>query len=80
MRVFEHCDACPAPYGGGTVTRSMRRVAHPMLYRVLFSGGGGAGARVITLPTPLKRRDSLVTLHQGVKPNVIYRIRYTGVW
>ena len=40
MRVFEHCEACPAPCGGGTVTRSMRRVAHPTLYR--FS----AGARV----------------------------------
>jgi hypothetical protein len=22
MRVFEHCEACPAPCGGGTVTRS----------------------------------------------------------
>ena len=27
MRVFEHSEACPAPCGGGTVIRSMRRVA-----------------------------------------------------
>ena len=33
MRVFEHCEACPAPYGGGTVTRSMRRVANATLLR-----------------------------------------------
>jgi hypothetical protein len=31
MRVFEHCGACPAPCGGGTVTRSMRRVANATL-------------------------------------------------
>jgi hypothetical protein len=28
MRVFEHCEACPAPCGGGALTRSMRRVAN----------------------------------------------------
>ena len=33
MRVFEHCEACPAPRGGGTVTRSMRRVANATLLR-----------------------------------------------
>ena len=33
MRVFEHCEACPAPCGGGTVTRSMRRVANATLLR-----------------------------------------------
>ena len=38
MRVFEHCEACPAPCDGGAVTRSMRRVAHPTLY--CFSAGG----------------------------------------
>ena len=30
---FEHCEACPAPCGGGTVTRSMRRVANATLLR-----------------------------------------------
>ena len=40
MRVFEHCEACPAPCGGGAFTRSMRRVAHPTLYRL------SAGARL----------------------------------
>ena len=44
MRVFEHCEAWPAPCGGGAVTRSMRRVAHPTFYRFR----AGAGARVIT--------------------------------
>jgi hypothetical protein len=38
MRVFEHFEAFPTPCDGGTVTRSMRRVAHPTLYR--FSAGG----------------------------------------
>ena len=33
MRVFEHFEACSAPWGGGAVTRSMRRVAHPMPLR-----------------------------------------------
>ena len=33
MRVFEHCEAWPAPYGGGTVIRSMRRVANATLVR-----------------------------------------------
>ena len=33
MRVFEHCGACPAPCGVGTVTRSMRRVANATLLR-----------------------------------------------
>ena len=33
MRVFEHREACPAPCGGGTVTRSMRRVANATLLR-----------------------------------------------
>ena len=33
MLVFEHCEACPAPCGGGTVTRSMRRVANATLLR-----------------------------------------------
>jgi hypothetical protein len=33
MRVFEHCEACPAPCGGGPVTRSMRRVANATLLR-----------------------------------------------
>ena len=44
MPVFEHCEACPAPRGGGTVTRSMRRVANATFYRFR----AGAGARVIT--------------------------------
>ena len=30
MRVFEHFGSCSAPWGGGVLTRSMRRVAHPM--------------------------------------------------
>jgi hypothetical protein len=33
MQVFEHCEALPAPCGGGTVTRSMRRVANATLLR-----------------------------------------------
>ena len=33
MRVFEHCEACPVPCGGGTVVRSMRRVANATLLR-----------------------------------------------
>ena len=33
MRLFEHCETCPAPCGGGTVTRSMRRVANATLLR-----------------------------------------------
>ena len=33
MRVFEHCEACPAPCGGGTLTRSMRQVANATLLR-----------------------------------------------
>ena len=33
MQVFEHCEACPAPFGGGTLTRSMRRVANATLLR-----------------------------------------------
>jgi hypothetical protein len=33
MRVFEHCEACLAPCGGGTVTRLMRRVADATLLR-----------------------------------------------
>ena len=33
MRVFEHVEACPTPCGGGTVTRSMRRVANATLLR-----------------------------------------------
>ena len=33
MRVFEHCEACPAPCGGGTVTRLMRRLANATLLR-----------------------------------------------
>jgi hypothetical protein len=33
MRVFEHCEACPAPCGGGAVTRSTRRVANATLLR-----------------------------------------------
>ena len=33
MRVFEHCEACTAPCGGGTVTSSMRRVANATLLR-----------------------------------------------
>ena len=33
MRVFEHCEACPAPSGGGAVTRLMRRVANATLLR-----------------------------------------------
>ena len=33
MRVFEHCEACPKPWGGGTLTRSMRRVANATLIR-----------------------------------------------
>ena len=33
LRVFEHFEACPAPCGGGTVTRSMRRVANATLLR-----------------------------------------------
>jgi hypothetical protein len=33
MRVFEHCEVCSAPCGGGTVTRSMRRVANATLLR-----------------------------------------------
>ena len=33
MLVFEHCEACPAPCGGGTVTRSMGRVANATLLR-----------------------------------------------
>ena len=33
MRVFEHCEACPAPHGGKTVTRSMRRFANATLLR-----------------------------------------------
>ena len=39
-RVFEHCEACPAPCGGRTVTRSMRRVANATLYRVLAPAPG----------------------------------------
>ena len=31
MRVFEHFEACSAPWGGGTLTRSMRRVANTLL-------------------------------------------------
>ena len=31
MRVFEHFEAFRAPRGGGTVTRSMRRVANATL-------------------------------------------------
>ena len=31
MRVFEHFEAGPAPRGGGTVTRLMRRVANATL-------------------------------------------------
>ena len=34
MRVFEHCEACPPPYDGGTVTRSMRQVANATLLRI----------------------------------------------
>jgi hypothetical protein len=30
-RVFEHCEAGPATWGGETVTRSMRRVANATL-------------------------------------------------
>ena len=33
MRVLEHCEACHAPCGGWTVTRSMRRVANATLLR-----------------------------------------------
>jgi hypothetical protein len=33
MRVFEHFEACPAPRGGDTVTRLMRRVANATLLR-----------------------------------------------
>jgi hypothetical protein len=33
MRVFEHCEACLAPCGGVTLTRSMRRVANATLLR-----------------------------------------------
>ena len=33
MRVFERVEACTAPCGGGTVTRSMRRVANATLLR-----------------------------------------------
>ena len=33
MRVLEHCEACHALCGGGTVTRSMRRVANATLVR-----------------------------------------------
>jgi hypothetical protein len=33
MRVFEHCEACPAPCGGGLLTQSMRRVANATLLR-----------------------------------------------
>ena len=32
-RLFEHCEACTAPCCGGTVTRSMRRVANATLLR-----------------------------------------------
>ena len=51
MRVLEHSEAFFAPCGGGTATRSMRRLALPTLYR--FS----AGARV-RLRCPLSARDS----------------------
>ena len=37
MRVFEHCEACPAPCGGETVNRSMRRVANATLLRMAGS-------------------------------------------
>jgi hypothetical protein len=30
------------------------------------------------LPTPLKRRDSLVTLHQGAEPNVVWNVYPTA--
>ena len=33
MRFVEHCEACPAPCGGGAVTRSTRRVANATLLR-----------------------------------------------
>ena len=33
MRAFEHCEACHTPWGGVTVTRSMRRVANATLLR-----------------------------------------------
>ena len=33
MRVFEHCEAFLAPCGGGTLTRSMRRLANATLLR-----------------------------------------------
>ena len=33
MRVFEHFEACHTPWGGGTLTRSMPRVAHPIPFR-----------------------------------------------
>ena len=33
MREFEQYETCPAPCGGGTVTRSMRRVANATLLR-----------------------------------------------
>ena len=33
MRVFEHFEACHTPWGGGALTRSTRRVAHPMPFR-----------------------------------------------
>ena len=33
LRVFEHFEACPAPCDGGTVPRSMRRVANATLLR-----------------------------------------------
>ena len=50
MRVLEHFEACPAPCGGGTVTRSMRRVANATLYRVLAPAPGPeARARVILI-------------------------------
>ena len=31
--LYAHCGACPAPCGGGTVTRSMGRVANATLLR-----------------------------------------------
>ena len=30
---FEHFEACHTPWGGGALTRSMRRVAHPTPFR-----------------------------------------------
>ena len=50
MRVFEHCEACPAPCGGGSVTRLMR-TGESLIRRC-------NGLTVTTSPRRLAHRDA----------------------